>query len=290
MRAFCEKIITPTDASWRYHKYQMPYLPFSWHYHPEYEICLTLNSKGVRHIGDHIAEYGDYDLVFVGPNLPHTWQSECNKDGSEQIVYVAQIPVNWLDKFVRDHKELHGMMSLLTRSLKGIKFSTTCALSVKHLFEKMEQANGAHRLILLLELLNVMLEDQQQFTLSSPMFAFGKQLEKNNGKLSQVIEFIYEHYTESLYADQLAELAHMSTNHFHRYFKQRTEYTLTEFINRLRIGKACKLLVSSSSPISVISDQCGFNNVSNFNRRFLAIKGCTPRKFRQQLHNHNLIS
>ncbi|WP_416143381.1 AraC family ligand binding domain-containing protein [Pseudoalteromonas spongiae] len=79
MRAFCEKVITPTDASWRYHKYLMPYLPFSWHYHPEYEICLTLNSKGMRHIGDHIEEYGELDLVFVGPNLPHTWQSEATK-------------------------------------------------------------------------------------------------------------------------------------------------------------------------------------------------------------------
>lgn len=290
MRAFCEKVITPTDASWRYHKYLMPYLPFSWHYHPEYEICLTLNSKGMRHIGDHIEEYGDLDLVFVGPNLPHTWQSESNKDGTEQIVYVAQIPVKWLDKLVRDHKELQGMMSLLARSLKGIKFSEACASSVKTLFEQMENASVTQRLILLLELLSVMQQDCEQQTLSSPMFAFGKQMEKDNGKLNQVIEFIYAHYTESLYADQLAELAHMSTNHFHRYFKQRTETTLTEFINRLRIGKACKLLVTSTSPISVISDQCGFNNVSNFNRRFLAIKGCTPRKFRQQLINNNLIS
>lgn len=290
MRAFCEKVITPTDASWRYHKYLMPYLPFSWHYHPEYEICLTLNSKGMRHIGDHIEEYGDLDLVFVGPNLPHTWQSESNKDGTEQIVYVAQIPVKWLDKLVRDHKELQGMMSLLARSLKGIKFSEACSSSAKRLFEEMENASVTQRLILLLELLSVMQQDCEQQTLSSPMFAFGKQMEKDNGKLNQVIEFIYAHYTESLYADQLAELAHMSTNHFHRYFKQRTETTLTEFINRLRIGKACKLLVTSTSPISVISDQCGFNNVSNFNRRFLAIKGCTPRKFRQQLINHNLIS
>ena len=154
----------------------------------------------------------------------------------------------------------------------------------------MDEASGAQRFILLLELLTIMLEDTQQHTLSSPMFAFGKQLEKNNGKLNQVIEFIYENYTESLNAEQLAELANMSKNHFHRYFKQRTEYTLTEFINRLRIGKACKLLICSSSTISVISDQSGFNNVSNFNRRFLAIKGCTPRKFRQQLLNHNLIN
>lgn len=289
MRAFCEKVITPTDASWRYHKYLMPYLPFSWHYHPEYEICLTLNSKGMRHIGDHIEEYGELDLVFVGPNLPHTWQSETNQDGTEQIVYVAQIPVKWLDKLARDHKELHGLLPMLARSLKGIKYSKACAVEAKKLFENMENASVTQRLFSLLDLLDKMQHDSEQVTLSTPMFAFGKQMEQDNGKLNQVIEFIYQHYTDNLYADQLAELAHMSTNHFHRYFKQRTECTLTEFINRLRIGKACKLLVTSSSPISVISDQCGFNNVSNFNRRFLAFKGCTPRKFRQQLLNHNLI-
>lgn len=290
MRAFCEKVITPTDASWRYHKYLMPYLPFSWHYHPEYEICLTLNSKGMRHIGDHIEEYGELDLVFVGPNLPHTWQSEANQDGSEQIVYVAQIPVKWLDKLARDHKELQGLLPMLARSLKGIKYSKECAIEAKALFEAMDNTGATQRLFLLLDLLDKMQHDVEQVTLSTPMFAFGKQMEQDNGKLNQVIEFIYQHYTDNLYADQLAELAHMSTNHFHRYFKQRTECTLTEFINRLRIGKACKLLVTSSSPISVISDQCGFNNVSNFNRRFLAFKGCTPRKFRQQLINHNLIN
>ena len=289
MRAFCEKIITPSDASWRYHKYLMPYLPFSWHYHPEYEICLTLNSKGMRHIGDHIEEYGELDLVFVGPNLPHTWQSEANSDGTEQIVYVAQIPVKWLDNLAKTHVELQSLLTLLARSLKGIKFSISCAKKAKQLFEQMEQASAPVRMILLLQLFDEMQKDTDQQTLSSPMFAFGKQMEQDSGKLNQVIEFIYQHYTDSLYADQLADLAHMSTNHFHRYFKQRTECTLTEFINRLRIGKACKLLVTSTSPISVISDQCGFNNVSNFNRRFLAIKGCTPRKFRQQLINHNLI-
>ena len=198
MRAFCEKVITPVDASWRYHKYLMPYIPFSWHYHPEYEICLTLNSKGMRHIGDHIEEYGELDLVFVGPNLPHTWQSESNSDGSEQIVYVAQLPVKWLDNLSRDHKELNGFMTLLSRSLKGIRFSKEVAKNAKSLFEQMESASNTMKLILLLQLFDIMQNDTEQLTLSSPMFSFGKQMEKESGKLNQVIEFIYEHYTDNL--------------------------------------------------------------------------------------------
>ncbi|PKG81520.1 hypothetical protein CXF85_18860 [Colwellia sp. 75C3] len=50
-----------------------------------------------------------------------------------------------------------------------------------------------------------------------------------------------------------------------------------------RIGKACKLLIHTNALISVISDQCGFNNISNFNRRFLMIKGNTPKQFRKSI-------
>ncbi len=81
----------------------------------------------------------------------------------------------------------------------------------------------------------------------------------------------------------LAALAHISTNHFKRFFKQRTEQSLNEFINQLRIGKACKLLINTNTLISIISEQCGFNNISNFNRRFRLVKGSTPKEFRKSI-------
>ena len=88
-------------------------------------------------------------------------------------------------------------------------------------------------------------------------------------KIDKVIAYIHEHYTQNLRAEQLAELVHMSTNHFHRFFKQRTEQTFTEFVNQLRVGKACSLLLTTDFPVSAISYRCGFNNISNFNRRFI---------------------
>ena len=94
MRAMCEKVIPNSNSSWRYFKYTLDFIPFNWHYHPEFEICLTLNSSGVCHIGDYIAPYAELDLVILGPDLPHTWQSSVNDDDSLQVVHVAQIPKN----------------------------------------------------------------------------------------------------------------------------------------------------------------------------------------------------
>lgn len=316
MKPLCEKVIPDENSSWRYFRYEWDHMDLNWHYHPEYEICLTLNSYGMRYVGDHIARYGDYDLVIIGPDMPHGWQSEANLDvftdeaskndclkggsstavglkepalkGSasksrvKEVVYVAQIPAAWLHQIVNEQRELASLHSLLTHAKRGVLFSEETARNAYNVFIAMETANPFKRYILLLELLALLQQDSQQELLSSTLFTHGSKLDFTVKKLDKVIEHIYDNYTQSLSAQDLAKLAHMSTNHFHRFFKKRTEKTLTEFINQLRIAKACKLLLSNQSPISTISDQCGFNNLSNFNRRFIQFKGVTPSRFRQR--------
>ncbi|AVI64520.1 AraC family transcriptional regulator [Shewanella sp. WE21] len=297
MKPLCEKVIPDENSSWRYFRYEWDHMDLNWHYHPEYEICLTLNSYGMRYVGDHIARYGDYDLVIIGPDMPHGWQSEANlgvstdeisnvKDGTsnarvQEVVYVAQIPAVWLHQIVNEQRELASLHSLLTHAKRGVLFSEETARKAHSVFIEMETANPFRRYILLLELLALLQQDSQQELLSSTLFTHGSKLDFTVKKLDKVIEHIYDNYTQALSAQDLAKLAHMSTNHFHRFFKKRTEKTLTEFINQLRIAKACKLLLSNQSPISTISDQCGFNNLSNFNRRFIQFKGVTPSRFRQ---------
>lgn len=286
MKPLCEKVIPDENSSWRYFRYEWDHMDLNWHYHPEYEICLTLNSYGMRYVGDHIARYGDYDLVIIGPDMPHGWQSEVdlNANGAmgPEVVYVAQIPAAWLHQIVNEQRELASLHSLLTHAKRGVLFSEETARKAHSVFIAMETANPFKRYILLLELLALLQQDSQQELLSSTLFTHGSKLDFTVKKLDKVIEHIYDNYTQALSAQDLAKLAHMSTNHFHRFFKKRTEKTLTEFINQLRIAKACKLLITNQSPISMISDQCGFNNLSNFNRRFIQFKGVTPSRFRQR--------
>ncbi|WP_284244664.1 AraC family transcriptional regulator [Thalassotalea insulae] len=281
MKLMFEKILPTENSSWRYWLYKRESIEFNWHYHPEYEIALTLNSQGQRYVGDSIEDYHEFDMAFLGPHLPHTWCSSAEKEGTPQQVYVAQIPVPWLESLVFGMPDLAEFKPLLTQSRLGIKFSTETVKKCAKVFKKLQQATASERFIGLITILQLMSKDDGRQTLASQGYNISVASDASVDKLDKVIRYIYQHYSEKISAQTVAQLIHMSTNHFHRFFKQRTEQTFTQVVNQLRISKACSLLINSKMPITTISDSCGFHNVPNFNRRFLQFKQMRPSEFRR---------
>ncbi len=280
-----EKVLPTENSSWRYWLYELEQIDFNWHYHPEYEITLTLNSFGQRYVGDSIEHYGELDLTLLGPHLPHTWCSAKSIDGQDQQVYVAQIPVPLMEQLT-SMPDFVSLRRLLSLSNRGIKFSRTVAEQTALIFKTMAKAQASQRFIGLLEILQLMHDDKQAQLLSSRGYDVAITSDASTDKLDKIIRYIHQHYTANLRADDLAKLVHMSTNHFHRFIKQRTEQTFTELVNQLRISKACSLLINTTMPVTTISDVCGFNNISNFNRRFLQFKQLTPSQFRKSYNSH----
>jgi AraC-like DNA-binding protein len=281
MKPIFEKVVPSENSSWRYWLYEIDELDFHWHYHPEYEIALTLNSQGQRYVGDNIQEYSDFDIALLGPHLPHAWCSDSAIKGQKQKVYVAQIPVSWVEKLLFTMPDLFELKYLFERSQRGIVFSKKTAKLAKTIFQQMHDSTPFLRFNGLMQILQLMLEDEAPEILASTGYKNTMFSDTSTDKLDTIIQYIHDNYTQNLKAEQVADLVHMSTNHFHRFFKQRTEQTFTELVNQLRIGKACSLLISSEKPITTISDMCGFNNISNFNRRFLQFKAMKPSEFRK---------
>lgn len=284
MKPMYEKVLPTENSSWRYWLYALDEIPFSWHYHPEYEICLTLNSRGQRFIGEQIANYDDFDCVLLGPKLPHTWSSKELIEPGQHLTYVAQLPTKWLDTLIQQ-PEFFGLKELLEKSKFGVEFTRKTAEQAYALFQKMDSAAPLQRLIYLFEMLMVMLADSHAKVICNNDYAPTIFPDSATEKIDKVIAYIHEHYTEDIRAEEVAQLVHMSTNHFHHFFKKRTEQTLTELVNKLRVGKACSMLLNTDLSIAIIGERSGFNNPSNFNRRFMQIKGCTPREFRYQVNN-----
>ncbi len=280
MKPMYEKVLPTENCSWRYWLYALDEIPFNWHYHPEYELCLTLNSEGQRYIGDNIHAYGDLDLVLLGPKLPHTWHSQSLLRPGQHLTYVAQLPTGWIESLAL-MPELKPLGDLLQKSKRGVAFSLATAQACRTRFETMGDATPMQRLLWLLEILQLMCVDESARPISSEGYTPVNFPDSSTEKIDKVIAYIHQHYTEGLSAETMAALAHMSTNHFHRFFKQRTEQTFTEFVNQLRIGRARSLLLTTDMPVANISYRCGFNNLSNFNRRFMQLKKCTPREFKR---------
>lgn len=101
-------------------------------------------------------------------------------------------------------------------------------------------------------------------------------------KIKIVIEYILKHYNEELPITDLAHLLQYSDYHFIRFFKEQTGSTCTQYINTIRLQKACELLLSSSLSITDIALDVGFQNISYFIRLFKSKYLCTPNTFRKK--------
>ena len=144
MKLMFEKVLPTENSSWRHWIYSFEFIEFNWHYHPEYEIALTLNSQGQRYVGDSIENFHDLDLALLGPHLPHTWCSAPNQNGQTQHVYIGQIPSAWLESLIYGMPDLTNMKSLLTLSRRGLSFSQQVARQATYHFKAMKLAFQIH--------------------------------------------------------------------------------------------------------------------------------------------------
>ena len=103
--------------------------------------------------------------------------------------------------------------------------------------------------------------------------------------LRPVLQYIKESFREELSVEMLAKQAHLSPSYFMGLFKRTAGMSAIEYINHMRIKAACDILLSSEKTIAETAYECGFRNLSNFNKQFRRIAGCTPTEYRQPNRN-----
>lgn len=96
------------------------------------------------------------------------------------------------------------------------------------------------------------------------------------------LEYIIYNYERDISIDELSKMCMLSSSYFMGTFKKAVGMSAIDYLSQLRIQAACGALTSSDDEISKIAYSCGFNNLSNFNRQFRKLKGCSPREFRKQ--------
>jgi AraC-like DNA-binding protein len=280
MRPWFETVVMPTDRSWLLFDRQLPSFPFNWHYHPEFELTLTLNSTGMRFVGDHVQAYEDGDLVLLGPNLPHAWESHATLKGTDHRALVCWFTRPWIDSLVQGSPELRAMGALLEESRRGIAFSHAASLAVRKQVLAFGAANPQQQWLGLLRLLLDLSEDDQRTPLAThAMGPAGGAREM--ARLGPVFSWLNAHYTETPSMDHLAGLAHLSVSQLQRLFKRSTRMSVSDYVAQRRVGHACGMLVQSQWSMGRISEAMGYTDGAHFARQFKAIKRCTPSEYRK---------
>ena len=266
----------------RYLEHGSPHWRIRWHYHDEYELHLIVASSGRMFIGDYIGNFRPGCLVLTGPRVPHNWVS-IGIDGTRYELrdHIVHFDHDAITSAASTLPEMRMLLPLLQRSRHGIEFFGHEEVAEKYLL-LIRESDGAARLGYFCELMDILARSPEQQQLSTVRFDLPK-ADDLQEKIDLVIEYVMEHYRQKISLAQVAAIVDMSETHFSRFFRKATGNRFREFVNRVRVGKACDLLAHTSMTITYICHEVGFNNVANFNRRFGQYKQMSPSKYRQQV-------
>ncbi|NBA88109.1 helix-turn-helix domain-containing protein [Emticicia sp. CRIBPO] len=278
------KISNPSNTSYNLYLQECPFFPTPWHYHPEFEIVLMLESTGKKYIGSSITDFQPGDLCMIGSYLPHYYKNDIRyteKDsGLNAKSIVIHFNYDFLGEKFLDIPESAMIKNLLERSKRGIQFGTNISGRLKDKMIDLTQMEGMARLIGLIQILEELGRTKDADYLTTDAIQLRNEVDSN--RIKKVLEFVSENFQNDIMLEDVAQLANMSESAFSRYFKKRTRKTFSTFLTEIRIEHACKLLQNDKMSVSEISFDSGFNNLSNFNRQFKTIKKIPPLTYRMK--------
>jgi len=265
-----------------YREHGFPCPLVRWHNHKEYQLHLIVASSGKVFIGDYVGNFGPDSLFLTGPHLPHNWISQV-EDG--EVVHTRDMLVNFTDELFEAgngvFSELRQLAPMFERARYGIEFR--CPRTIRQARELMQQvadSEGVTRLGYFLIMLELLARcDDYQLLSGATSAQLGD--EHHADRTNLAVNYIFEHYMRELPLEEVAAHLGMKPTYFSRFFKRATGRCFVEFVNSLRISKSCELLVESDKPVTDVCFESGFNNLSNFNRRFQQLKGMTPSRYRR---------
>lgn len=284
MKIMHEKVLFPGQSTIRVKWSSFPHIIYPLHFHSENELMFIHKSFGTYFVADSIVPFEAGELALIGSHIPHFWnfdnQFRSNDPNLQVEATVIHFPEHFFQDAFADYPEFRAIKQLLAQAGRGIRFGKTTSSKLENQFRRMHHCSGFEQVILLLEILNVLAKGEDLKLLASEGYRPEYQ-DFREDRLNKVINYLNYRYREDISLKEVAEVASLHPTAFCRFFKEKTSRTFMEFVNEMRIGYACKLLISSHMPISQICYESGFNNLSNFNRQFRNFTKYSPTEYQQ---------
>jgi AraC-like DNA-binding protein/quercetin dioxygenase-like cupin family protein len=278
MKAHIQKLPLSENASFIADTFITPYFETPWHYHSEYELVLIIKGRGTRFVGNHISDYKEGNLTFIGPDVPHMFRKEnANEDGGSLVIHFRE---DFLGTAFMQAPEMQKIIQLFRRSVMGLNITGNTATLVNERMYHLLDLQGMDRIITLFGILNILAQSADMEMLSSAEVA--GQNSRDNDRLNKVFDYVMTHFRSEIKLEEIAEIVHMSYSGFCRYFKNRTKKNFIHFVNEVRIGYSCKLLLEKDVSVASACYEAGFNNLANFNEQFKKFLKLTPYQFKQK--------
>lgn len=255
------------------------------HNHPEFELNLVAGISGTRIVGDSTERYDNFDLVLLGPYLYHKWDADeaLQRSGQPYRVITIQFSMDLFAGHLFQKERFYKIRKLLQDSARGIKFHGKSFEGAMQKMIGLTEDKGFGSIIEFMQLLELLSESTEATFLVSEGFS-PQALKSESNRIQLVYSYILKNFAgPNIKIGDVAALVNMSASAFSHFFQKFAFKSFTQFLLDVRIGHACKLLLSTDETINQICYRSGFGNVANFNRLFKKYRSCTPIEYR---HRH----
>ncbi|MCK0156504.1 AraC family transcriptional regulator [Cellulophaga sp. F20128] len=262
-----------------------PHFDPNWHFHPEYQLAAVFEGTGTRFVGDNISSFEAGDTVLTGANLPHVWRNDDayfeRKDLQTHVV-VIYFSLDFLGDVFLKKDEMQDFNQLLLKANRGIEICGATKLEIRQIMQSMLFQKGFNSIFSLFKILHLITYSKDLKFINREGYSPNTVSNLDSKRIKAVYEYILDNYKSDIKIAEVAALANLAPTSFSRYFKIRTNKTFSDFVSELRISLACKLLQNKDYTILQIAHMCGYNTLSNFNRKFKDITCENPNKYRDR--------
>ncbi len=251
-----------------------------YHFHPELELTYIKSSFGKRYIGGKVTDYEPGDLVLVGSDVPHCWQSEDEPHPKYAQAIVIQFRRDFAGEAFLQLPESAKIHHLFEMARAGIQISGSLKDIISAKIEMIAASDGFDRLLLLIETLHLISNSGEIQPIDSESGLFiGSSSE--TVRFQKVFAYLIENHQHEISLKTISGIANLTPTAFCRYFKNVTRKTLVEVVNEFRLNKASQLLRTTSKPVNEVCFASGFGNISYFNKSFKKALRKTPQEYRK---------
>jgi AraC-like DNA-binding protein len=218
----------------------------------------------------------------LGPNLPHSWKVDADgQSGEEASAIVIQFNANFLGDDFFEKAEMQNIKKLFQRSTSGVSFNPFFRTTInKSINDLSDEKSNFKMLIGLLEIMQ-RLSVSSEYKLLDQQRNVAEQSRAEQERINPVFAYLVENFRGQVSLDEASGIAHMTPNAFCKYFKKITRKTFMETVIEYRLNYSTQQLVQTDKPISQISFESGFGDVSHFYKMFKHKMHQSPLNYRK---------
>lgn len=247
------------------------------HRHEEMQLTWVQRGKGTLLVGEQLHDFGPGDILLFSANLPHLFKNDPQMKGMQALsLFFSKDNLLW------KLPELQRIAHRLEHMQGAFQVKASIAGEIRKYINDIEERPAAWRLPIFIELMQRLLSgDELDFIGQST----GPQVSDREGlRINIVLQYVINNYHRTITLEEVAKQIHMVPGSFCRFFKKRTGKTFIYFLNEMRIREACRRLIAQRDrQVAEVAYDCGFRNVSSFNRVFRQVTGQSPTDYRISL-------